>query len=87
MKKNPRGGINTWLWVILVITFIQQACLPEESRRLIVIETGDIEGVGPTYCFIHGEIMDVGQTGISQHGFVWSESPNPSIETGSVLAL
>ena len=84
MKKNPRRGKSTWLWVILAITFIQQACQPEESRRLIVIETGDIEGVGPNYCYIQGEILDVGQDGISQHGFVWSESPNPSIETGSI---
>ncbi len=70
--------------MILAITILQQACLPEVSAPLIEIETGAIEEVGPTHCYIQGEIIGVGQKGVSQHGFVWSESPNPSIETGSI---
>lgn len=54
---------------------------------MISVETGAIEEVGPTHCIIHGEILEVAKQGIFHHGFVWSEAPESSIETGSFHTL
>lgn len=72
---------GAWLVVILMISIIQQACQPEIYAPHIVIETGIIHEVGPTQCTVHGEILEVGQDGIEQHGFVWSETRAPTIES------
>ena len=39
--------------------------------------------MGPTHCIIEGEIYEIGESGILQHGFVWSESPDVNLDSGN----
>jgi len=64
-----------------------QSCRPDDPDPEIKIETGEIEEMGPTHCIIHGEMLEIGLDGISQHGFLWSESSGASLETGSANQL
>jgi len=83
MNLDSIRGKGKWLMAMLVITFIQYACQPEVNAPLIAIETGAIHEIGPTQCTIYGEIQELGQDGIVQHGFVWSESRTPTLESGN----
>ena len=49
----------------------------------MVVETGAILEVGPTFCRVQGEVKELGIDGISQHGFVWSDTPDPRLDTGN----
>jgi len=83
MNLDLTRGKRPWLQVILVFVIILHACQPEVPAVLIEIETGSIDEVGPTFCVIEGEIHDLGENGVLQHGFVWSESPDPTMENGT----
>jgi uncharacterized protein (TIGR02145 family) len=75
------------VWMLSLILIIQ-GCQPEEDPGpQVVVETGQIEEVGPTHSVVHGAIHEIGLDGIQQHGFVWSELPDPSLETGEVIQL
>ncbi len=79
---------NPWFVWMFSVLFVFQGCQPEEEPGpQIVVETGAIEEIGPTHCVVHGEIYEIGLDGIKQHGFVWSENPDPTLETGEVVQL
>lgn len=82
MKLNTISGCILRVCFLLGYLLIAQSCQPDDPDPVIVIETGEIEDVGPTHCIIHGEILEVGMDGIAQHGFVWAESPGVNLENG-----
>ena len=80
--------VRSWLICMFSIILVFQGCQPEEEPGpQIVVETGAIGEIGPTHCEVSGEIYEIGLDGIQQHGFVWSENPDPILETGEVIQL
>jgi len=75
-------------YLLMLICMLVLSCQPEEDPGpQIVVETRQIEEIGPTHCVIHGEILETGPDGIEQHGFVWSENREPDLESGYVIEL
>jgi len=88
MKKPAIPGEAIWFYILMAVISSMLGCQPEEDPEpLIVVETGPVEEIGPTHCTIQGEILETGLDLIEQHGFVWSEEPDPILETGSVIQL
>lgn len=87
MNCNQTRKKGQRLLAIASIILLFHACQPEPNEVFIVIETGAINEVGPTHCIIEGEIVEPGEEGIVQHGFVWSEAPDPLLQTGQITVL
>lgn len=67
--------ISAFIWFFLLLS--AGACRPFEPEQLVIIKTGNVSEVGVTSFKAHGEILDTGENGISQHGFIWSDQPDP----------
>jgi uncharacterized protein (TIGR02145 family) len=88
MEIKPLSPGARRLWAYILILAIVQGCQPEEEPGpLLVVETGTVKELGPTHCTLQGEILETDLGLIKQHGFVWSEIPDPSLETGSFTQL
>ena len=74
------GGFRFVSWMMLLL--IIQGCKPKDPGPQITLDTGELIELGPTHCTIEGEIYETGVSGILQHGFTWSDSPNVSLESG-----
>ena len=53
-------------------------CKKFEVTRQIIVRTGEVTGVTATSCSVSGTLLDLGESGVSQHGFCWSLSPDPA---------
>lgn len=58
------------------------SCQPSDPEVKTRVETGALLEIGSSTCTVEGEIFSIGESGISSHGFVWSETPDPSLEEG-----
>ncbi len=67
------------LGMLLFFSFLR-TCERFEPDHLLIVYTETIADVLYTTCSARGIIVDIGNEGINQHGFCWSESPNPVIE-------
>ncbi len=72
----PASALICYLFLLFIA-----GCKPFEPEQLMIIKTGNVSEVGVSTCFVQGEILDIGKSGITQHGFVWSDLPDPTIET------
>lgn len=57
MKFNTISGCILRVCFLLGYLLIAQSCRPDDPNPEIVIETGEIEELGPTHCIIYGEIL------------------------------
>ena len=55
------------------------ACKKFEPKRIVRIETVSVAKIAYSSCTALGSIIDVGENGITQHGFCWSTSQNPTL--------
>ena len=55
------------------------ACEKFEPKRIVRVTTGSITNVDYTSCTVQGSILDIGENGITQHGFCWSTSQDPTL--------
>ena len=61
------------------LIFLLFACEKFEPKRIIKVKTGTITNVDYASCTAQGSILDIGDNGVTQHGFCWSNSQNPTI--------
>jgi len=66
-------SILSFLFILLY------ACEKLEPKRQVKVKTFTITDVDYTSCAAHGSIIDIGENGITQHGFCWSTSQNPTL--------
>ena len=71
-------------YVIVTITFsfliiLLSACEKLEPKRVVKVKTVSVTDVDYGSCMAQGSIIDVGENGITQHGFCWSKSQNPTL--------
>ncbi len=68
--------LNTALFIIILLFFTN--CM---KMRVICVKTTETpEYIGATEITVKGEIIDLGEDGIIEHGHCWSTSPNPTID-------
>jgi uncharacterized protein (TIGR02145 family) len=70
------GGL---IWAALICV---TSCRPDEPEIRTDVHTRGILEVGPSSCKVEGEIVSIGESGISSYGFVWSDQPGPTFENG-----
>ena len=65
---------------IACASLIISSCQPPDPEWTLEVSTGPILEVGSSSCQVEGEIIQVGESGVSAHGFVWSLEPEPDLE-------
>ena len=63
--------------ILACITFLF-GCEKFESGRIVKLVTGSVSSISYTSCSVQGTIIDVGESQINQHGFCWSDTPDPT---------
>jgi len=66
-----------WLFILL---FGSYACKDEKSYDYPIIYTGEATQIDTSGVTLSGRLADISSNDIIEYGFVWSSSPNPSIE-------
>src|SRR5688572_8971055 len=66
-----------------------QSCKDQEitSRKYPVVDTKAVSGIDTNGVTLNGEILYPGSTGISDHGFVYSESSTPNFDNAEKISL
>ncbi|MCK5134516.1 MAG: hypothetical protein KAR19_01915 [Bacteroidales bacterium] len=60
------------------IGFFSTNCERIEPERLIIIKASTVSEVTRTSCTVAATLFDVGPSGVNQHGFCWSLTPDPA---------
>jgi uncharacterized protein (TIGR02145 family) len=78
--KDPRFSF-AFIVMILSGTLFTMAvsCEKMDFRRVVKVETGEIDKIGSSFAHIYGSIRDVGDDNISAFGHCWSIESNPDI--------
>jgi uncharacterized protein (TIGR02145 family) len=65
---------------------LNYGCDPIETEEIVRITTNNPSNITKNTCTFAGLIVEMGESGVENHGFVYSEGPNPTIES-SVISL
>ena len=66
-------------FILSLLLLLPFACKKFEPERIIEVETVLVTDVDYRSCTAQGSIIDVGENGITQHGFCWSTAQNPTV--------
>jgi len=66
-------------FILSFLLFLPFACKKFEPNRIIEVTTDSVTDVAYRSCTAQGSIIDIGEDGITQHGFCWSTSQNPTL--------
>jgi len=66
-----------WLFILL---FGSYACKDEKSYDYPIIYTGEAYQIDTSGVTLTGKLADISSSDLIEYGFVWSSSPNPTIE-------
>jgi uncharacterized protein (TIGR02145 family) len=58
-------------------------CKKFDISRQIIVKTVDVSDITASSCKVTGALLDMGESGVTQHGFCWSRSPDPAEAIGS----
>ncbi|MFO7257897.1 MAG: IPT/TIG domain-containing protein [Bacteroidota bacterium] len=74
---------------ILAVVLIAYACEDHEvaKRSYPVVDTHAVTEVDENGATLNGTILDLGDAGVSDHGFVYDDLPNPSLGDADKLSL
>ena len=65
---------------------LSYGCDPLENDEVVRVSTNNPTNITKNTCTFTGLIIEMGESGVEDHGFVYSEGPNPTIES-SVISL
>ena len=74
---NPVISITAIMFLALCGILLTH-CKKFEVSREVIVKTEGISEITLHSCRAAGSLIDVGSTGVSQHGFCWSLTPNPA---------
>jgi len=85
LLKYPTKYRNAFLLIVISLFLIpvSRNCQKFEPQSELVLITGDIEAMSGLSYQATGNIINMGEGGISQHGFCWSETPGPTVDDAS----
>jgi uncharacterized protein (TIGR02145 family) len=66
--------------LLSAVLMILSTCERFDYIRVIIIETGEATSITPISAEINGEILDPGESTITQYGHCWSKNENPTTE-------
>ena len=73
--------------IFIVSVLIIPTCEQFEPESVLIIHTDSITDYSYNQFVAVGMISNLGETGIDQHGFCWSDSINPSIDIETKIQL
>jgi uncharacterized protein (TIGR02145 family) len=80
-----------FLLIIIILFYILftliQSCKKLEIERVVKIETGEVHNITADFASISGNILDVGENGITQYGHCWSTTKDPNINVTTKTVL
>jgi hypothetical protein len=82
VKKNKMLRSKKLLFIPFIFClflFFHTTCKKEEIKRIIKVTTDDVSQITTKSATLNGTIVDIGE-GITEHGFCWSTTNNPTIE-------
>ena len=85
LKYNPLLILPS-LIIIAVMGLFLTNCKKIEPERIIIVATSSFEELTLNSCKVNGSLLDLGENGVSEHGFYLSLSSNLS-EAMSPLTL
>ncbi|MEN8155830.1 MAG: hypothetical protein ABFS10_02685 [Bacteroidota bacterium] len=79
LHKN-RGSILTLAGITLLAlcAIFLTRCKKYEVAQQVIVKTEGVSEITRNSCRAAGTLVDVGSTGVTQHGFCWSLTPNPA---------
>ena len=66
-------------FIFCLFLFFFSTCKKEEITRIIKVTTDDVSQITTKSATVNGTIVDIGE-GITEYGFCWSTTNNPTIE-------
>jgi uncharacterized protein (TIGR02145 family) len=81
MKTCSRNSSRFPLLVIALVALcglFPTHCKKFEVTRQVIIKTERVTEITYTSCRATGTLLDLGERGVSDHGFCWARSPNPA---------
>ncbi len=82
MRKRASRAVFIWTTLLFLTTGL--SCERFEPQSMLVVRTHSAEeNPGGGYLFT-GIIINIGNGSVTQHGFCWSESPDPTIRDGII---
>ena len=73
--------------LILVCICLLIDCEKLEIEKHVIINTGEVTNTTPNTALVLGVIIDVGETGLIQHGHCWSASEIPTVSLDTKTEL
>jgi uncharacterized protein (TIGR02145 family) len=67
-------------YVIVVGIFVYSGCKKSEPERVIKLVTDSVTNITYNSCTVQATLIDAGSSHIDQHGFCWSDRPDPTTE-------
>lgn len=58
-----------------------------KTRSYPAINTKEVTEISPNEARLHAEILSIGNAGISDHGFVYDDEPNPNLDKSDRISL
>jgi len=77
------GRLSIFFFLIIFTT----TCKEIEPAHFMIVETGAVTNVSHNSCNVTGEFLDIGDGGVSQHGFCWAKTNDPSISSPDKIEL
>ncbi len=66
-------------FIFCLFLYFFSSCKKEEIKRIIKVTTDEVSQIATKSATANGTIVDIGE-GITEHGFCWSTTNNPTIE-------
>ena len=66
-------------FIICLFLYFISSCKKEEIKKIIKVTTDNVSQITTKSATLNGTIVDIGE-GITEHGFYWSTTNNPTIE-------
>lgn len=81
MKCRIKALLFHFTVLVMSIGVLISSCKKEEPDVLLQVETLEVKDVGTNEFTAYGVILGIGSSPVIQHGFCWSTSETPSLET------
>ena len=78
-RKQILSHTYVLIFILYFLLLLFFACEKFEPKRIVKVETVSITNIEYRSCTAQGNIIDVGENGITQHGFCWSKSQDPTL--------
>ena len=80
--QNIQPIVTIKIALFLTLLMVANGC--EKHKRVAAVTTVGVNHLSYTSCYATGYMLDLGEAGIDQHGFVWSFTENPTLNNSTI---